>query len=459
MLTISNITKILEENQVKEWEVYVQKTVESEVHLRGNQIEAVRDNLENIGYTIRVLKKNSRGVGLGSASNVTITETGFNETVKTALKNAALTHLPIYNFPEPQKYPETKILDGEIMKKPIETLLDKAEQLKSTLTESSKVELTFCKLRAYKVYTNIYNSNNLNVQKKETFFYLELALKTGGGSKIAEYWPDKYYRRVRDFNVQESLEDWIQLTLDSLKAKTPPTGVMDVIFPPEIVAELLPPVIGYHASGQALYKKLSALREKQPVANENITIIDNGLHPYALNTSPFDDEGTPQRKTTIIERGVFENYIFDQLYSLLTGRRSTGNGLKASSTIEEKYNSQISNTVTNLEIKPGDWDVEEIIANVKKGILIRKFAWLNPDPITTSFGSEIRNGYLIVDGEVAGAVKGGQISGQVLDTGLSKTRESLLRDIFALSKQLTLEGNVIAPTIAARKLQVAGGNY
>ncbi len=456
MIDVKNIRGVVEEHSVKDWEIYIQRIVESEVHLRGLEIEAVRDSLENTGYSIRVLKKTGQGVGIGSASNSSLKETSVKKTVQTALKNASMTHLPVYLFPEPEKYPKTRIVDHEIMKNPLDTLLDKADHLKTALAKYSRVKLTFCKLRSYQVYTNIYNSNNLDARKKETYFYLELALKAEEDGKIAEYWPDKYYRRVRDFNIEETIEDWVQLTVDSLQAKPPPTGVMDVIFPPDIVAELLPPTIGYHASGQALYKKVSLFEENQSIAKENLTVIDNGLYPYALNTSPFDDEGTPQRKTMIIDKGVFKNHVFDQLYGLLTGGKSTGNGVRFGATVEQKYNGQISNTVNNLEIKPGDWELDEIIANVKKGILIRKFAWLNPDPITTSFGSEIRNGYLIVNGEITHTVKGGQISGKVIEPVNSKTETSLLKNIFALSKKQVIEGNTITPTIAASSLQVTG---
>ncbi|MEM2906762.1 MAG: TldD/PmbA family protein [Candidatus Odinarchaeota archaeon] len=456
MSEAAQINRILSKNTVEDWELYIQKIIEAEVHRRESEFESLRYPLESSGYGIRVLKKKVTGVGLGAASGNLLTDKHIEETVKIALKNASITSLPAYRFPEPQKYSKTAIIDNEIIKDPLNTLLDKAEQLTSILSNYSKVNLTFCKLRAYQIHTSIYNSNGLQARKKETFFYLELALKAEENGKIAEYWPNKYYRRISDFNLETSIEDWVKLTEDSLHAKTPPTGKMDVIFPPDILAELLPPVIGYHASGQALYKNLSSFKQEHLIASENITIIDNGLHPYALNTSPFDDEGNPQRKTIIIDKGVFKNYIFDQLYALLTSKNPTGNGLRIGSTIEQKYNAQISNTVTNIEIKPGDWEINDIISNVKKGILIRKFAWLNPDPINTSFGSEIRNGYLIVNGKVAGVVKGGQISGQVLDATPGTASISLLKNIFALSKQQKLEGNILAPTIAAHNLQITG---
>jgi len=42
-------------------------------------------------------------------------------------------------------------------------------------------------------------------------------------------------------------------------------------------------------------------------------------------------------------------------------------------------------------------------------------AWLNPDQITTQFGSEIRNAQEIKHGELAEGIVGGTVSGAVLE--------------------------------------------
>lgn len=460
MSGIERVKELLVNNKLEDWDIYTQKVREAEVHLRGREVESVRYPLENFGYTVRVIKERRGGVGLGLAPGNNFSTEGVTRTVNQALKNASLTRLDKYSLPSAGKYPRVEIKDPAILKDPVNVVLSKAEELRSSLQNDKKVEMTFCKLRTYEVETSICNSNGLAESKTETFFYLELALKAKAGGKVAEYWPDKYYRRAGDFKVESDVADWVKLVKDTLDSKLPPTKRMDVVFPPQIVSELLPSVLGYHASGQALYKRLSRFTPGVMVGDEALTVIDNGLYPYALNTSPFDDEGSPQQATLLIEKGLFENYIFDQFYGLMNGENSTGNGLKRASSIDQKYPAPISNSPTNIEIKPGRWGEEEIIGEVKEGILIRKFAWLDPDPLTSSFGSEIRNGYLIRNGEITGSVKGGQISGHVLDASLGngEIEKGVLNNIFAVSRNQSMEGDAIVPTIGVRGVQVAGKN-
>ena len=51
---------------------------------------------------------------------------------------------------------------------------------------------------------------------------------------------------------------------------------------------------------------------------------------------------------------------------------------------------------------------------MKDGLLIYHPAWLNPDEITTRFGSEIRNAQEIKNGELGEGIVGGTFSGTAL---------------------------------------------
>ena len=59
-------------------------------------------------------------------------------------------------------------------------------------------------------------------------------------------------------------------------------------------------------NGDSVYRKASFLAGKlgEKIASENLTVIDDGTLPGLFGTSPFDDEGVPTRRTTVIERGI-----------------------------------------------------------------------------------------------------------------------------------------------------------
>ena len=48
---------------------------------------------------------------------------------------------------------------------------------------------------------------------------------------------------------------------------------------------------------------LFAGRMGEAIGNELLTVIDDGLMPAGLATSPFDDEGVPSRRTEMVSRG------------------------------------------------------------------------------------------------------------------------------------------------------------
>jgi len=237
-----------------------------------------------------------------------------------------------------------------------------------------------------------------------------------------------------------------------MKAKMPTTQKMTVIFNPQSVCDLLVPTVGSHSLGEMQFKKQSVFKEQDIVASEDLTVQDDGLHDYALLSSPFDDEGTPQQVTSLIEKGVFKNYLYDQKYALNMKKKPTGNGLKPATNMLNKHTSAIVGAPTNLSIKPGNLSLEKIIAEVKNGVLIEQFSWLNPDRMATSFSSEIRNAYLIKNGECTQALKGGMVSGKALD---------MIKNISGISNQQFVESGAtafscITPYIRFENVQVAG---
>jgi TldD protein len=185
---------------------------------------------------------------------------------------------------------------------------------------------------------------------------------------------------------------------------------------------------------------------------------------YALGSSAFDDEGTPQSRTALIEKGIHKGFLFDAMYSAAMNVDSTGNGQKlpayalAFTRVDFKYSMLPSAQPTNLIVKPGDMSLEEMIATTKQGIYLQQLSSSSSDSLTTSFGSEIRNAYQIEKGELSTPLKGGQINGFLLDTPTTQGQrtEGLLKHITGLSRETQTRGRCITPYIRFEGVQVAG---
>ena len=226
-----------------------------------------------------------------------------------------------------------------------------------------------------------------------------------------------------------------------------------MIFSPAVVCDAFVPTVGFHASAEALKLNLSRFKEGRKIASEQLTVVDDGLHPYGIRTNPFDDEGQPQQRTRLIEKGVFRKHVYDQLHAETMHTRSTGNGVRVGFgvDVDERYSTVPANSTTNLSIKAGNTSLDALIGEVKDGLIIYGTAWMNPDEITTRFGSEIRNAQEIKNGELGEGVVGGTVSGSVLE---------LMQNISGISNRAEIISGsslgCIAPYIRFDRVQVSG---
>ncbi len=87
-------------------------------------------------------------------------------------------------------------------------------------------------------------------------------------------------------------------------------GKYDIIFDPLSAANLLS-VVGIFSSIFYVDSGMSFLRNKigKKVANNIVTIFDNGKIANGYHSTSFDDEGVPTKKTVIIDEGFLKNYL------------------------------------------------------------------------------------------------------------------------------------------------------
>jgi len=434
------------EKTKKEYELFLQKTEVNEIHLQKNRISFIDKTIDS-GYGIRIHSK-----GLGFSSSNIFSPFAIRETIKNALKSSDITQKVEFNFPHSQPFKEVEVVDKKIKDDGEGAVRDYTKQILASIP--SDVLISFGKIRTYDSHIEITNSEGLDLEREETTFMLELSIIVKKNGKKVEFWPHEYRRRIQDLPVS-NLNEWIRIAKDQLVAETPKTERTTVIFSPTSVLDGLGTVIGSHSTGSAKVNDVSKFSPGDKVASDNLTIISDGLYPYGLMTSEFDDEGIPQKKNMLIEKGVFKDYVYDQFYAIKDGIKSTGNGLRQGDTFfvfDGKYGIMPVNMISNFFVKPGNKTLEKLIEEVKHGILVDHFSWLSPDDTTGIFSSEIRAGYYIENGELAKPIKGGLVTGNFFD---------IIKNISGISNQsvITSGGSILAgvcPYIRFENVRVAG---
>jgi predicted Zn-dependent protease len=136
----------------------------------------------------------------------------------------------------------------------------------------------------------------------------------------------------------------------------------------------------------------------EKVTGEAITIRDDGLDLRGTPL-PFDFEGVPRQKLTLIEQGVGREVAYDSLTAGKEGKASTGHALAAPN--------RFGPVPIHLFMEPGSTTIEEMIASTERGIWVTRFHYTNPvHPVKTILTGMTRDGtFLIENGKVTKPLK------------------------------------------------------
>jgi TldD protein len=251
----------------------------------------------------------------------------------------------------------------------------------------------------------------------------------------------------------------VRQALVNLEAVSAPAGTMPVVLGPGWPGVLLHEAIGHGLEGDFNRKGTSAFTNRigQRVASELCTVVDDGTLAARRGSLNIDDEGTPTRCTTLIEKGVLRGYLQDKLNARLMGMQPTGNGRR------ESFAHVVMPRMTNTYMLAGPHDPDEIIRSVKKGLYAVNFGGGQVDITSGKFVFSASEAYLIENGKVTAPVKGATLIGNGPDV---LTRVSMVGNDLELDEGVGVCGKegqsvpvgVGQPTLKVDALTVGGTN-
>ena len=109
------------------------------------------------------------------------------------------------------------------------------------------------------------------------------------------------------------------------------TGTYPVILDNIVTMEFLA-LLSSSLCADQIQKGKSMFQDKKgvQVASEILTLEDNGFHDDAITSFSGDSEGIPVEGTTLIEKGILKNFLYDTYTANKENRKSTGNGFRTS---------------------------------------------------------------------------------------------------------------------------------
>jgi TldD protein len=204
--------------------------------------------------------------------------------------------------------------------------------------------------------------------------------------------------------VAQKAAERARTLLDAVDA---PTGRLPVVVGNAFGGVLLHEAVGHGLEADAIQKRASvyAGRLGEQLAAGFVTAYDDGSRPNAWGSDGIDDEGTPTRRTTVIEDGVLTSYLYDVVTARRDGAEPTGNGRR------ESFRHVPAPRMTNTFFAPGDATPEGLIGEVERGLYAVSFGGGQVEPATGDFVFGVSEGYLIEGGKVTAPVRGATLVG------------------------------------------------
>ena len=128
--------------------------------------------------------------------------------------------------------------------------------------------------------------------------------------------------------------------------------------------------------------------------SQQVNITADSVRPSGLGTFGWDDEGVAAQSTPIVKEGNFVGYLMSRETASKLGKVSNG-CMRASS-----WNRIPIIRMTNVSLEPGEWELEDLIADTDEGIyMTTNRSWSIDDKrynfqFGTEMGYEIKNGKL-----------------------------------------------------------------
>jgi predicted Zn-dependent protease len=445
------------------WEVFAEEIQRYEVHLNGTTVELVRGPVALDGYSVRLLRGRGKTTGVGFQASTDFSEAGLKASVADAESIAKHSEFPASSVALPAagtKPPEAEIRDRALWDDPARAVDEYLSVLRHAFADRPGASLSFGSVKTARVRTSLVNSAGLSFSYEHTLAQVEMAVKaTGGpaGAAPGEYWVDESKRRLDTDRLAAAIDDWCRYAADVRRAVAPPSGELPVVLPPAVLAGIIPPVLGFRASGAAKLRKLG-LEPGRQLGSELVTISDHGAYAWSPEAAPYDAEGAVSRVTPVVERGVVRSVVYDALHAAAFGEHSTGNGLRLGFGPRPwfTFTTPPTNACSTLVLAPGDGgSVAELCEAAGDGIWVQQLGWANPEAISAAFGGEIRIGYRIRHGKLAEPVRGGVVGGLVFAPPGSP---SLLTSIAAVGRHAELSESLASPPVLVKPLTVAGGS-
>jgi predicted Zn-dependent protease len=393
-------SKVLKYSRAEETEASVTGTSYSLTRFANNTIHQ-NVSEEDVSLSVRAVA----GQRTARASTNKLDEDSIREVCEAALALASLQppNPDLLPMPGPQMYRAVDRYDGETAQLSPQA---RAETVRKVIQRAEKDGLTAAGVFSSGRSVNaLYNSRGLAAFHEESVseFSVTMLGETSSG------WAKKTGPRYQLLGIDELADRAARKALQSRDPREVPPGKYAVILEPSAVMDLLGFLL-LDFGGLSVYEKRSCFtgRVGEKVFGENIQIRDDVFHPFSSG-APFDGEGVPRQRVSLVENGVLRNLVYCRETAHKMGAQPTGHGFP----LPNEY----GEAPLNLVVEGGHASEEEMIRSTERGLLVTRFWYIREvDPYAKILTGMTRDGtFWIENGEVKYGVRNFRFNQSIIE--------------------------------------------
>jgi PmbA protein len=383
---------------------------------------------------------------LGHTFTTHVTEEELTRQIQTA-EALAQSSPPIDGLalPEPQPFPDvTGLFDQAIASMSLEELFDRATSLRNEMITSPHIRLrdTYSTVQTTLEKIGILNTKGVSGSFTRTGFSISLVAFARKGDRVGSWAAVSEHKCDISIDPEALAEEVKEKALNGLEPSSVSTFDGPVIFENRAFIRPFGQILLESTQADTIHQGQSFLQDKlgEAISDHGFTLANDGLQPLFPNSAPFDAEGVPTQRVSMIENGIFRRILYNTQFANRDGEKSTGNAIR------DSYKSPITIGGHNLFVSPGSHSREQLIQEIQKGIFVGRFSG-NVQVENGDFSGAAKQAYLIEDGELTASLEGVMISGNVFDA---------IKQISGIANNPKQNFGFTAPDIRVEGIKVIG---
>ena len=431
-----------------ESEVFWQDVTTAGVKFEDSRLKSL-DSSQSHGIAVRVVADGR--IGFATTSDMGKSR----EMARLAVESAWQCEKTAISFPSAHAEDNgLQTEDGAVRNLQPEAMAESAENAIQRLKEYDPSILAFGGIGKGRMRIRIKNTSGFDAEYQKT-----LLSGSVGGQLIVGTTILFCYREAASTSASVAMDELAHQVIQDFKVsrKTVPFegGWKTVVFTPRAASALFD-CLRMGINGKNVEKGTSPVRDKvgDRILNENLTVVEDGLLEEGVGTAPFDDEGTPLSRKTVVDHGVLKGFAVDLRTAPKLDLPPSGNGFRLDRYSGwQSYESPPAPQSTNWLLLPGEQSYEEMLGEIDDGVVVDLMMGLfTGNLLSGDFSANLMLAYKISKGKVVGRIKNAMVSGNFYD---------IFRDnVIAVSRETerVSSGSTtnVFPHLCARRVMISG---